>query len=227
MFNLTVTGLTATTTYTVDIGGTSIGSILTDSTGAGTLSLSNLTTAIASGSVITVLDASSTTVLQGTFASGDGHHTGGGGGGGDCNGGGQEVSATLTGATGTSGTAEFTSSSTAGQNTFTLTVSGLSASTTYTVDIGGTSIGTFTTDTTGASTLTLSNLTTTIASASVITVVDSTGTTVLQGTFAAGDDHHGGGGDVWSTFTGGGGSGHGDGFGFSIGGRFGGSLGHF
>jgi hypothetical protein len=199
-FTLTVTGLTASTTYTVDIGSTSIGTFTTDSTGAGTFTLSNLTTPpITAGSVVNVLDASNNNVLTGTLATGEPCHHG------------QELTASLTGSTGATGTADFKASTTAGQNTFTLTVTGLTASTTYTVDVGGSSIGTFTTDSTGAGSLTLNNLTTTISAGSVLTVVDASNNTVLTGTFAAstgdgggcdgGGDHHDGQGLTTSLTT--------------------------
>ncbi len=148
-FTLTVTGLTASSTFEVDVNGTSIGSISTDATGAGTLTLSSSTLAISSGSTIVVVDPQTsvtvihvldtTDLLSGTFASSGGSYSGA-----------TQFTATLTGATGTSGFVEFASSSTAGQNIFGLMVSGLTASTTYTVDVGGTSIGTFTTDANGA-----------------------------------------------------------------------------
>jgi hypothetical protein len=177
-FELLVAGLTASTTYTVEVGGTSIGTLTTDSLGTGSLTLSNLTTSITAGAALTIVDASSNTVLQGTFAAGDQH------GGGSCQGG-QDLTATLTGSTGATGSAEFKASSTAGQNSFTLTVTGLTASTTYTVDSGSTSIGTFTTDSSGAGSLTLSDLTATIAADSALTVLDPDNNTVLSGTFAA------------------------------------------
>jgi hypothetical protein len=192
-FELTVTGLTASTTYTVDVGGASIGTFTTDANGAGELELKNLTTTIAAGSILTIVDANNNTVLTGTFAVA----AEGGEGGGDDHGG-QKLTASLTGATGTSGTAEFKTGDEAGENSFTLKVTGLTASTTYTVDVGGTSIGMFTTDSTGAGSLDLTNLTTTIMSGSVLTVLDANNNTVLTGTFAAssgegdeGDDHEG------------------------------------
>jgi hypothetical protein len=101
---------------------------------------------------------------------------------------GKVLTASLTGATGVSGTATFTPGATSGTNTFALTATGLTASTTYTVEIGSTSIGTFTTDATGAGTLSASNLTTTVAPGSVVTVQDPSGATVLQGTL--GSCHH-------------------------------------
>jgi hypothetical protein len=218
-FTLTVSGLTASTTYTVEVGTTTIGTFTTDSTGAGSLTLSNLTTTIATGSVLTVLDASSNTVLQGTFAqTGDGGGDGDGCGGGDHQGG-QALNASLTGATGTTGTAWYQTGDTSGQNSLTVKVSGLTASTTYTVEIGGTSVGTFTTDSTGAGLLTLNNIAATIASSTVLTIVDANGNTILTGAFVTGDGWGGWGGGGWG---GGGGGGGGDGGGDGIGRRLGG-----
>jgi hypothetical protein len=95
------------------------------------------------------------------------------------------LSASLTGATGTAGHAHYHADATAGTNSLTLSVSGLTASSTYTIDVNGTSVGTITTDATGAGKVTLSDLSATVAAGSTITVVDSTGATVLSGTFAA------------------------------------------
>jgi len=66
----------------VEVGTTSIGMFTTDATGTGSLTLSNLTTTITAGSVLTVVDGSTppNTVLTGTFAAGgegdggDGEH---------------------------------------------------------------------------------------------------------------------------------------------------------
>jgi hypothetical protein len=57
----------------VQIGGTTVGQISTDADGDARLSSSNLSTTVTSGSVLTVLNSSGTTVLQGTFATDTGH----------------------------------------------------------------------------------------------------------------------------------------------------------
>jgi hypothetical protein len=101
----------------------------------------------------------------------------------------QELTASLTGATGTSGFAAYRANTTTGQNAFLLKVSGLTASTTYTVQVDGTTIGQVTTDTNGTGHVKLTNLTATIAAGSVVTVLDPTGATVLQGTLAAATGH--------------------------------------
>lgn len=96
----------------------------------------------------------------------------------------QTLTAALAGATGTSGAATFSSNTTAATNSLLVQVSGLSASSTYTVDIGGTSVGQITTNSSGSGQLSLSNISASIAPGTAVTVLDSTGATVLSGTFA-------------------------------------------
>jgi hypothetical protein len=222
-FELTVSGLMASTTYTVDVGGSSIGTFTTDANGTGSLELKDLTTTIMSGSVLTVVDTNNNTVLTGTFAAGSKDNNGDEDDGDNNQQGEQHLSASLTGATGTSGTAEFKTGDTASENKFELTVTGLTASTTYTVNVGGTSIGTFTTDANGAGELELKDLTTTIAAGSVLTVVDASNNTVLTGTFAAGEGDHEGDEGGWG---GGGDRGDHGSWGGSLGGAFGGRFEH-
>jgi hypothetical protein len=56
------------------VDGTTVGQLTTNSSGAGTLSASDLTQTIAASSVVTVLDSTGATVLQGTFATASGSH---------------------------------------------------------------------------------------------------------------------------------------------------------
>jgi hypothetical protein len=187
-FVLDVSGLTASQTYTVQVNGTTLGQITTDTNGQGELSLTGITAAIAAGSSVTVLDANSSTVLQGTFGIGNsGCHSGSASG--------QQLSASLTGTSGGTGQAQFSSGSTSGQNSFELIVSGLTAGQTYSVQVDGTTIGQITTDSHGQGQLQLSNLTATIAAGTVITVLDANDATVLQGTFAVESSYPGGGGN--------------------------------
>jgi hypothetical protein len=173
-----LSGLTASTTYTVSSGTTSLGTITTDSSGAGTLSVSNLSPALTSGSTITVQDPSSTTALSGTLAAAASSAV-------------TNLKATLTGTTG-SGHAHFVADASSTNNRFKVSVSGLSANATYTVQVDGTTIGQLTTDSSGAGQLSATDLTQTISAGSLVTVLDSTGATVLQGTFAAASGSHGG-----------------------------------
>jgi hypothetical protein len=169
-----VSGLNANTAYTVLSGSTTLGTITTDNSGAGTLSVSNVSPAPAAGAAIAVMDPNGATVLSGTLAaSSTSTDTG------------THLKATLTGATGTSGSAHFHATATAGQNSLSVRVSGLAANATYTVQVGGTTVGTITTDANGRGRLSVSNLTTTVAAGSVVTVLDAQNATVLQGTFAA------------------------------------------
>jgi ribosomal protein L13 len=67
-FDLHVSGLTADTTYTVQVNGTMVGQLTTNSRGSGRLSESNITPTVSAGSTVTVLDSAGATVLSGTFA---------------------------------------------------------------------------------------------------------------------------------------------------------------
>lgn len=98
---------------------------------------------------------------------------------------GMYLSASLSGVTGAAGTAYYNDGTVSGQNTLSLRVSGLTASSTYTVQINGTTVGQITTDASGNAKLSLSNISPSVTTGSVISVLDSTGTTALQGTFAS------------------------------------------
>jgi hypothetical protein len=98
------------------------------------------------------------------------------------------LSATLTGATGMSGSAHYHADTTTGTNRLSLHVSGLAASQTFTVQIDGTTVGTLTTDANGAGRASFSNLTATVSAGSLLTVLDPSGATVLTGTFATSTD---------------------------------------
>jgi hypothetical protein len=177
-----VSGLNPNATYSVMSGTTALGTITTDANGAGKLSANNLSPALTAGAALTVLDSQNATVLSGTLAVASGHTD-------------MALSASLTGATGTAGTAHFHADATTGQNSFRLRVSGLAANATYDVQVDGTTVGQITTDANGRGRLTLSNLSTTITAGSVVTVLDAQGMTILQGTFAAdassqGSRHH-------------------------------------
>jgi hypothetical protein len=174
-FALTVAGLTANQTYAVQVGGTTVGQVATNASGNGSVTLNNLTATIAAGSVVSVVDTSttpSTTVLTGTLAASGGCHAG------------QRLSASLIGTTG-SGFATYSSA----ENSLRVSVSGLATGATYTLQVSNgtatpTTVGQITTDTNGNGKLSASNLSATIATGTTISVVDSSGTTVLSGTFS-------------------------------------------
>ena len=163
-----VSGLAASSTFTVTSGTTTLGTITTDVNGSGKLSVTNLSPALAAGADITVVDANEATVLTGTLADPNAK---------------TRLSAILTGATGTSGNAHFHSNTETGDNRLRVRVSGLTADATYEVQVDGTTVGQITTDDNGSGTLSLSNLSLTAAANSVVTVLDSQGTIVLQGVF--------------------------------------------
>jgi hypothetical protein len=196
---VSVTGAVANASLDVSIGGAVVGTLSTDSTGAGKLVLSgdsygteqalpsNFPTSIAAGTAVTVGS------LSGTFAtptSTTGSDSGGSTGCGHSQG--TTLSASLTDSAGTgTGTVTLTTKTYNGTTTTKLTVSvtGATASSPLDVVIDGTTVGTLTTDSTGAGTLTLSSNPTgteqslpanfpTVSSGSTITVGS------LSGTFA-------------------------------------------
>jgi hypothetical protein len=67
--HLVASGLTANTAYTLEIGTTTIGMFTTDSNGSAEANLEKISATIASGTAVTIVDASNNTVLSGTFAS--------------------------------------------------------------------------------------------------------------------------------------------------------------
>jgi hypothetical protein len=164
-----VSGLAASSTFTVTSGTTTLGTITTDANGSGKLSVTNLSPTLAAGADITVVDANEATVLTGTLADPNAK---------------THLSASLTGATGTSGKAHFHSNAETGDNRLGVHVFSLTADATYDVQVDGTTVGQITTDDHGSGALSLSNVSMTIAANSVVTVLDSQGTTVLQGTFS-------------------------------------------
>ena len=196
---VSVTGAAANASLDVSIGGAAVGTLTTDSTGAGKLVLSsdpygteqalpsNFPTSIAAGTAVTVGTLSGTLVAStSTTGSGSGTSTGCG------HSQGTTLSASLSDSTGAgTGTATLTTKTRYGTNTTKLTVSvtGTIASSSLDVVIDGTTVGTLTTDSTGAGTLTLSSNPTgteqslppnfpTVSSGSTITVGS------LSGTFA-------------------------------------------
>jgi phage protein U len=175
---LKVSGLAASTSFSVMAGTTMVGTITTDAKGNGSLKLSSLAATIAAGTALTLVDPGSATVLTGTFATATPCQPGSG------------LSAPLTGATGTSGNLHFLTSATAGQNAIDVQVKGLAASSTFTVNVGTTTVGSIATDANGKGQLKLTGLSTTAAAGTAVTILDSTGATVLSGTLALDAHHH-------------------------------------
>ena len=156
-----VKGAAANTTLNVLIGTstTPVGTLTTDADGDGKVTLTvPSTTTIAASTAITVGD------LTGTFTQ-------------------VEFTASLTGATGVSGSAKYNAT----KNVLHLSVTGAAASTTYNVTVNSTVVGTLTTDSTGAGKFKVTPASTvTVAAGSTLTVVlPATGSTpILTGTFA-------------------------------------------
>jgi trimeric autotransporter adhesin len=195
---ISVTGAADNTSLDISIGGTVVGTLMTDSTGAGKLVLSsdpsgteqslpsNFPTSIAAGTAVTVGS------LGGTFAAPTSNGGSDDGGSSGCSHSvGTRFSASLTDATGATGTATVTTKTYNGTTTtkFTVSVTGAADSSPLDVVIDGTTVGTLMTDSTGAGTLALSSNPTgieqplpsnfpTVSSGSTITVGS------LSGTFA-------------------------------------------
>jgi len=176
-FNVSVSGAAANSTLDVAIGGVTVGQIMTDVNGAGSLALSsnpsgsqqalpaNFPTTVSSDSVVTV------GTLSGTLATMP-HRT--------------MLTAQLTGSTGTeTGTATFRSNTEHGKTNLSVSLTGLQANSTLDVTIGGTVVGQVTTNRRGEGRLRLKNLSTTVNTGSTITV----GT--LSGTFATSSSNDG------------------------------------
>jgi hypothetical protein len=180
--NVQVSGLTANSSYTVESGSTTLGTISTDANGHGRLAVSDLSPALAAGGSITVVDSNNSTVLSGTLASASSSEDEGYSH--ECSSEGERttLSATLTGTAGASGTVSFTSNSESGHNTLDVQVSGLSDNSTYTVESGTTTVGTITTNANGEGQLSVSDLSPALTSGATITVLDSNQSTVLSGT---------------------------------------------
>jgi len=178
--SVNVTGATASSTLDILVGGTKVGTLTTDATGAGSVVLSTnptgtqqafttVPTNVAAGVTVAV-DTLSGTLATSTHHGGceDNQHS--------------SFTASLTDPNGTgTGTATVTTSTKHGTTSSSLTVSvtGATASTTLDVLIGTTNVGSIATDTTGAGTLTVTSGLPTIASGTTVSV----GT--LSGSFAA------------------------------------------
>jgi len=159
-----VSGLTARTTYTVSSGTQILGTFRTNANGNGRDAFNDVSPALTDGSAITISDPSGSTVLSGTLAP-------------------SRLVATLGGTSGGDGSATWHALA-EGSNTLRASLFGLQASSTYTVQLDGTEIGSVTTDANGHGRLLQHDLSTPPKVGSVLTVLDSTGATVLQGSFA-------------------------------------------
>jgi hypothetical protein len=150
-----VQGATASTSLSVVVDGTTVGTVTTNASGSGQAKLSNVTAK--AGSTITVGD------LSGTFTQ-------------------VQFTATLTGSTtGVTGSASYSSV----KNQLRVSVQGAAASTTYNVTVNGVVVGQVTTNSSGKGKLTASPSGVTIVAGSTIAVSDTAGSAaILTGTFA-------------------------------------------
>jgi hypothetical protein len=151
---VSVHGSTASTSLDVVVDGTTVGTVTTNASGNGHATLSGVT--VAAGSTITVGD------LTGTFAQ-------------------TKFTASLTGATGVTGTATYSTV----KNQLRVSVSGAAASTTYNVTVNGVTVGQLTTNSSGAGKLRVSPSGVAIQSGSTISIADTAGNAaILTGMFA-------------------------------------------
>jgi hypothetical protein len=164
-----VQGAAASTTLNVLIDGNQVGTITTDANGDGKMELSQSGLTVNSGSTIAVGD------LTGTFAAPAPE---------------VHLFAQLTGATGVSGKAEFSSE----HDELQVEISGAAANTAYNITIDTVVVGTVTTDASGQAEFHSSNgSTVTVKAGSAISVADTAGNpAILQGTFATSSQCHGG-----------------------------------
>jgi hypothetical protein len=204
---ISVSGAAAGSTLDVAIGGVTIGTLTTDSTGAGTLALSsnptgsqqtlpaNFPTSIAAGAAVTVGSLSGTfaAATSGTNSIGSTNWSGGGS---------RSASTVLTASltdpsSSATGSVTYKASTYSGTTSTKLTISvtGATSGSSLDVVIGGVTIGTLTTDSSGAGSLVFSSNPTgtelalptnlpTISSGTTITVGSLSGTFATSTTFS-------------------------------------------
>jgi hypothetical protein len=152
-----VQGTAGGSSLDVEVNGTSVGTLMTGTSGNGKVTVSVPARSIQAGTTITVGD------LTGTFAQ-------------------VEFTASLTGATGVSGNAQYNSE----KNVLHVSVTGAAANTTYNVTVNGTVVGQLTTNSSGAGKLKATPVSgVTIDAGSTLAVSDTQGSApILTGTFA-------------------------------------------
>jgi hypothetical protein len=163
-----IQGAAPSTTLPVVIDGTQVATIATDANGNGRLELEGSGLTVKAGSTITVGSD-----LTGTFAAPTPE---------------VHLFAMLTGTTGATGVAVFSSEG----NKLEVEITGAAANTTYNITIDNTTVGQVTTDASGQAEFHAAGGTLTVNAGSAISVADTTGTAILQGTFAAASCGHGG-----------------------------------
>src|SRR5262245_48223429 len=141
-----VQGADANASLDVAVDGTSVGTLTTDASGSGKLSVTEATDAIQAGATITAGD------LQGTFAP-------------------VSFSASLTGDSGASGVATFNSL----KNLLLVSITGAAANTIYNVTVDSTAVGQLTTNSAGAGKLKIAPSGVTIQDGSMLAVSDTAG----------------------------------------------------
>ena len=164
------------TDYSVFIGNNTVAdaTFTTDAEGKAEIRIDNPTTEIADGTTLTVQDTAGNNVLTGTFQTGSGSSHG---------------TSQLTGIPGAVGAAEFEQEG-MGQSKLQIEVAGLTGNTQYSVFIGTstTADATFTTGPNGNAEVTIFNPATPITDGTALTIQDTAGNIVLQGTIHTNND---------------------------------------
>ncbi len=178
----------ANQTYSVSLdgGATVLTTLTTDASGNARAVVSSSTLQVQAGTVLTLLDGSNATVVQGAFAAGETENQSGGSTGRQ----GSELSVNLQAASGLQMSAEFHSQGS--NNILKIELEHALANQTYSVSLdGGTTIlTTLTTDASGNARAVVSSSTLQVQAGTVLTLLDATNTTVVQGAFAAGGNEH-------------------------------------
>jgi len=185
VLNIELEHAAASATYTVSLDGgtTTLATLTTDANGQAFAAVNSSTLQVQAGTVLTLLDSTKATVLQGPFGS---KSNGNGGSS-------SELAVQIQSASGLQLGATFHTEN--GTNTLKIELEHAAASATYTVSLDGgkTTVATLTTDANGQASATVSGSTLVVQAGTVLTLLDSNGTSVGQGTFATNSNDNGGG----------------------------------
>jgi len=166
---------TANATYTITLnGGAAVATLHTDANGLAFATVSGSTLQVQAGTVLALLDSTGATVLHGSFGitSGDGQSS--------------ELSVVLQSAS--SGLQlQATFHTVKGTNTLEIQLENATPNATYTVSLdgGATTVATLSTDAGGQASVTVSGSTLQVKAGTALTLLDSTGATVVQGPFGS------------------------------------------
>jgi hypothetical protein len=178
---------TANATYTVSLDGgtTTVATLTTDAEGHASTTVNSSTLQVQAGTVLTLLDSNNATVLQGTFSSNSGNNDDQGD---DNNDQGGELSVHAQGTAGLQLGASFQVED--GSSALKIELEQATPNATYTVSLDGgtTTVATLNTDANGQAHTTVTSSTLQVQAGTVLTLLDSTGNIVAQGTFGSNTD---------------------------------------